>query len=247
MPNAAQRGWGDPDAPNYRSKIESVTAGGITLLVHRDVAELIRHLVTETVRRGYRFDEVKDDWSYVNRDIRGRPGVKSNHSWGLAVDLNATRNPMTDDGKVHTDMPDWMPKLWRRWGFAWGGDYRGSRKDPMHYEFLGTPADAARLTAELRRAGGAAPAKKTPATKAPAKQAAGKANPHRPPDPFPQCRKGSRGDAVRFVQWAVVVDVDGIFGPATETAVRHCQSEHGLTADGIVGPKTFAVLRTIRR
>jgi peptidoglycan hydrolase-like protein with peptidoglycan-binding domain len=36
--------------------------------------------------------------------------------------------------------------------------------------------------------------------------------------------------------------VDGHYGPATESAVTAFQQSNGLTADGIVGPQTVAVL-----
>jgi peptidoglycan hydrolase-like protein with peptidoglycan-binding domain len=37
--------------------------------------------------------------------------------------------------------------------------------------------------------------------------------------------------------------VDGLYGPLTEGAVRRFQQAHGLTSDGIVGPRTRAALR----
>jgi peptidoglycan hydrolase-like protein with peptidoglycan-binding domain len=36
---------------------------------------------------------------------------------------------------------------------------------------------------------------------------------------------------------------DGAYGPATEQAVKNFQTAHGLTADGICGPKTIAALK----
>lgn len=152
MSTAEARGWGDPDRAGYaRDHIVTVTAGGVNLAVRREVAPLFAGFCDELAAGGYPLDRVADDWGYANRDIRGRPGVKSNHAWGLAVDLNATTNTMTSDGRTHTDMPSWVPALAEeRYGLSWGGDYTGDRRDPMHFEFLGTPADAARWVASLK-------------------------------------------------------------------------------------------------
>lgn len=55
-------------------------------------------------------------------------------------------------------------------------------------------------------------------------------------------KKGSKGAMVRRIQQAVGCYPDGIFGSLTEEAVKTWQREHGLTADGIVGARTLAVL-----
>jgi len=54
--------------------------------------------------------------------------------------------------------------------------------------------------------------------------------------------RGSVGDAVKEVQKALGVPVDGVFGPQTEEAVRKFQTEQGVPVDGIVGPRTRAKL-----
>jgi murein L,D-transpeptidase YcbB/YkuD len=58
----------------------------------------------------------------------------------------------------------------------------------------------------------------------------------------PTVRRGDRGDDVRLAQAGVGATVDGIFGPATETAVRTFQRTNGLTVDGIVGPNTWRAI-----
>lgn len=55
-------------------------------------------------------------------------------------------------------------------------------------------------------------------------------------------KKGSVGDDVKTLQKILGVTVDGCFGSQTEAAVKKWQSAHGLVADGIVGPKTWATM-----
>lgn len=56
-------------------------------------------------------------------------------------------------------------------------------------------------------------------------------------------RRGAKGPEVEEIQRAVGASkVDGTFGPATEAAVRRFQRARGLVGDGIVGPKTWALL-----
>ena len=56
---------------------------------------------------------------------------------------------------------------------------------------------------------------------------------------------GDSGPAVAELQALLGEKQDGIFGTATEAAVRYHQRREGLKVDGIVGPETWASLRAI--
>lgn len=56
-------------------------------------------------------------------------------------------------------------------------------------------------------------------------------------------RRPSSGPLVKALQQALgLMPADGIFGAGTEAAVREWQRQHGLVPDGIVGPKTWALI-----
>lgn len=67
---------------------------------------------------------------------------------------------------------------------------------------------------------------------------------------LPMLRKGSKGSSVKALQILLIGNncscgkygADGDFGGGTESAVKKYQEEHGLDADGVVGPKTWAKL-----
>jgi hypothetical protein len=145
------KGWGSGWPQNRSHDMARVTAdrSGTAVNVNKRIARLVDLLLDETERRGYRLDR-KQTGGYNNRPIKGT-SKPSNHSWGLALDLNWQRNPENFHGVVKTDFPAWLPKLWGRYGFAWGGNYRGSHKDPMHLEFMGSPDDADDMTSAARR------------------------------------------------------------------------------------------------
>jgi peptidoglycan hydrolase-like protein with peptidoglycan-binding domain len=54
--------------------------------------------------------------------------------------------------------------------------------------------------------------------------------------------RGASGPSVSLIQGLVGATVDGRFGPQTAAAVRAFQRGHGLVADGVVGPLTWAAL-----
>ena len=55
-------------------------------------------------------------------------------------------------------------------------------------------------------------------------------------------KKGSRGKDVKTLQRILHLYEDGIFGAMTDEAVKEYQRQHGLTADGVVGDKTWATM-----
>lgn len=64
----------------------------------------------------------------------------------------------------------------------------------------------------------------------------------------PTISEGATGPTVKWAQYNLVRQtlsynqVDGIFGPATKTAVEKFQGYSHLTVDGVVGPATWAAL-----
>jgi hypothetical protein len=70
-----------------------------------------------------------------------------------------------------------------------------------------------------------------------------------PPPARPTLRMGDRGDNVVFLQQRLKAlgffngVVDGDFGPMTRAAVIAMQRRSNLTADGIVGPRSWAILQ----
>lgn len=69
---------------------------------------------------------------------------------------------------------------------------------------------------------------------------------------YPKLRRGDREDGVFVLQRVLVatvrvsLDNDGVFGGATDAAVRSYQRSRGLAVDGVVGPKTWAKMRSGR-
>jgi peptidoglycan hydrolase-like protein with peptidoglycan-binding domain len=64
---------------------------------------------------------------------------------------------------------------------------------------------------------------------------------------LPTLNFGDSGDSVKVLQRLLLqngypVQVDGNFAALTETAVKAFQSQHNLTADGVVGSRTWREL-----
>jgi len=149
-------GWGDPGAQGSpeasafrRDHIRTLRVRGIAVPLNADpnIQYLFRVLVIFLDGLGANMAAHADDWGYANRDVRGFPGRKSYHAWGLAFDGDDLENPL---GLRRTTFPVARTRaICKRLGLRWGYDYT-DRPDPMHFEFTGSKADAARIVKGLR-------------------------------------------------------------------------------------------------
>lgn len=134
------KGWGPAEPPNYQGdkiKAHSVWVPG----VHRDIWELCDRLAREIELRGMRL-VTPGCWGFARK-----PRF---HGWGLALDINAPKNVWgTDESRseIATEYR-WVVALMEEYGFFWLGP---AIKDWMHFSFVGSPEDAARMTEKARR------------------------------------------------------------------------------------------------
>ncbi len=149
-----------------QEKIGPVSKGAIKSLPGAEA--LFEGFVRDIVAGGY---PIKDLGTYVFRctsnsrkDCQGLTRTSlSNHSYGLALDVNPTANPELRYANcqmpVTVDIPQWVVQTAEKWGLYWGGygwgkgcaspsdTTTGIIRDSMHFEFRGTPAQAAAILA----------------------------------------------------------------------------------------------------
>lgn len=149
---------------SYRDFADKTRTG--TLIVHDDLAEDVMHLFEELYRHDFRIERMvpieeyggNDDASMAAnntsafncRDVTGKPGVFSNHSWGRAIDINPLTNPyvkgdqvLPPAGRKFLDRTKEFPgsilkdgfvvHLFESDGWTWGGRWT-DRQDYQHFE-----------------------------------------------------------------------------------------------------------------
>ena len=89
----------------------------------------LRAALNEVVTRGLSKKIYTYDGCYVPRFIAHDPSKGlSFHTYGTAIDLNARDNYRGIAGKMDRR----VVSIFKKWGFAWGGDWNYT--DPMHFE-----------------------------------------------------------------------------------------------------------------
>lgn len=97
------------------------------IYLNKDLQKPLAEAIVNLIVRN-KITELKTwDGCFCIRPQRGGSKL-SMHSWGLAIDVNASWNAMLTDGNL---TPEFV-KCFTDAGFNWGGNF--SRKDPMHFE-----------------------------------------------------------------------------------------------------------------
>ncbi|MSO15788.1 MAG: M15 family peptidase [Ilumatobacteraceae bacterium] len=109
---------------------------------HRIVVDAIQGALTEIKNSGLsRFIDTRNSNRYggcfvgrYNR-LAGNFGAPSRHAWGMAIDINTDTNPQGGVPQMNCA----VVRIFRKWGFAWGGNFWPA--DGMHFEYVGEQRD----------------------------------------------------------------------------------------------------------
>lgn len=117
-----------PDPAWVRSHIVTDTVPLLgTLTCNKYMMPQLKAALAEVQRRGLGDEIYQTAGCYYPRFIAGTTTL-SNHSFGLAIDINSLENQRGTVGQMHPE----VVAIFKYWGFAWGGDW--SYTDPMHFE-----------------------------------------------------------------------------------------------------------------
>jgi hypothetical protein len=139
----------------------SIRVDGVPeFLVCKKYAQAIQGLLNSLIQQGGKIKSVigyRVGRTRGNVDVQGNRTGFSNHSYGVAVDINAEHNgmynnciqfgphcqlsrggpwhPGQDPYSLNKDGPIVM--MFKRTGFKWGGEIKGQQKDFMHFSLTG--------------------------------------------------------------------------------------------------------------
>ncbi|WP_299117714.1 lysozyme family protein [uncultured Eubacterium sp.] len=122
----------------------------MNLTVHARLATEFKAVFEDMVKAKFRI-KASETCAYVWKNIIGT-GTVSQHSYGLAIDINWNDNPCFYNtnvdvtkgyggyrpGKNKYSVTQKVIKIWKSHGFYWGGDWSG-KKDTMHFSYTEKP------------------------------------------------------------------------------------------------------------
>ncbi|MDP9181905.1 MAG: M15 family metallopeptidase, partial [Actinomycetota bacterium] len=119
--------------PDARWVNESIVTASVPVLghvtCHRLMIPQLRAALQDVVKAGLASKIHTANGCYVPRFIERDPShAVSLHTWGIAIDFDSATNGRGTRGT----MDPGVVRIFKRWGFRWGGDW--SWTDPMHFE-----------------------------------------------------------------------------------------------------------------
>ena len=129
-PHADGRVTPDPAWVHGYIRTESVPIIG-QVTCNKVMLVQLRAALQEVVQRGLadRIHPSEYGGCYYPRYIAYDPAQGlSLHTWGIAIDLNVAENQRGTVGRMDRQ----VVAIFKKWGFAWGGDWHYT--DPMHFE-----------------------------------------------------------------------------------------------------------------
>jgi hypothetical protein len=119
--------------PDARWVEDNIVTASVPILgrvtCHRLMIPQLRGALADIQAAGLASSLHSYDGCYVPRFIESNPEhAISLHTWGIAIDLDASTNYRGIKGTMDPKVVD----IFKRWGFRWGGDW--DYTDPMHFE-----------------------------------------------------------------------------------------------------------------
>lgn len=106
------------------------TPGGAKTTVNSNYANQFLGLLTELERAGYKLSTAL---GYQDRVVAGTK-TPSKHAGGYAIDINPGKNPYTTNIGQTEFNPTVVNNILKKYPmFEWGGNWKGARKDYMHF------------------------------------------------------------------------------------------------------------------
>ncbi|RGG64343.1 hypothetical protein DWW96_09545 [Eubacterium sp. AF17-7] len=122
----------------------------MNLTVHAKLAEEFKSIFEDMAKEKFKI-KASETCAYVWKNIIGT-GTVSQHSYGLAIDINWNDNPCFyntnvdvsngyggyQPGQNQYSVTKKIIQIWKSHGFYWGGDWSG-KKDTMHFSYTEKP------------------------------------------------------------------------------------------------------------
>ena len=109
-----------------------------SLTVHKYIADEVKAVFDELLALKFPINYLS---GYTWRVMASNSNSRSHHSYGVAIDINASSNAATYTSGTYKPGIDpyavtpEIVNIWKKHGFYWGGDWTGRDFDPMHFTY----------------------------------------------------------------------------------------------------------------